>query len=172
MIRRHHGAVYGYLRRLGADRSLAEDLTQETYARAWSRIATLRRSASLRSWLLTIARNEFLQWHRASRCRPSDLPDGAETAAQPGAETGLLVDERDRELRWAVAVLEPELQEAVALHYFQGLSFRESGAVIGIPAGTVKSRIHRALGRLRVTLESKEARHETERAGTATARDS
>ena len=61
LIRRHHQGVYGYLRRLGAQPSRAEDLTQETYAKAWRRIETLRDAASLRSWLLTIARNEFFQ---------------------------------------------------------------------------------------------------------------
>jgi RNA polymerase sigma-70 factor (ECF subfamily) len=67
LIRVHHAAVYGYLRRLGADASRAEDLTQDTYLRAWRSIESIRRAASLRSWLLTIARNEFFQRMRVGR---------------------------------------------------------------------------------------------------------
>jgi RNA polymerase sigma-70 factor (ECF subfamily) len=170
LIRRHHSQVYGYLRRLGADPGLAEDLTQETYARAWQGIRTLRKAASLRSWLLTIARNELFQQMREGRPETTalaDLPERTDDA--PGAEITLVRDERDRMVRRAVARLEPTLCEAIALHYFQGLSFREAGAVIGIPAGTVKSRVHRALGCLRALLEQQEADHEPERAAKASA---
>jgi len=170
LIRRHHQGVYGYLRRLGAQPSRAEDLTQETYAKAWRRIETLRDAASLRAWLLTIARNEFFQRLRVARpdaegCE--DLPEIEDP--DPGAENAMIDSERDRRLRRAVGRLEPTLQEAVALHYFQDLSFRETGSVLGIPAGTVKSRIHRALGELRALLEQTEADHERQRAEEAAA---
>ena len=172
LVRRHHRGVYGYLRRLGADASQAEDLTQETYAKAWLRIGTLRRTASLRSWLLTIARNEFLQWVRVERPEVVASDELAECPGDhPGADGELLRSERQRELRRAVAALEPKLQETVALHYLQGLSLREVGAVMGIPAGTVKSRVNRALGHLRELLGTKEAEHGTERVGKALARN-
>lgn len=170
LIRRHHEGVYGYLRRLGADVSLAEDLTQETYARAWSRIGALRESASLRSWLLTIARNEFFQWMRVKRPEIgpyAPVPDRA--ADDPGAEEALALSERDLALRRAVARLEPDLEEAVALHYFQDLSFAEVATVLGVPAGTVKSRIHRALGCLRALLEKGEENDDERRARKAIA---
>jgi RNA polymerase sigma-70 factor (ECF subfamily) len=174
LVRRYHHGVYGFLRRLGADPSLAEDLTQETYAKAWRRIETLRRSASLRSWLLTIARNEYLQWARVERPEVAAIDEGreAEDDGTAGAESDLLLSERDRAVRRAVSLLDPVLRETVALHYFQDLSLREVGEVQGIPAGTVKSRVNRALGRLRELLEPKEADHETERAGEALAGDS
>jgi len=173
LIRRHHRGVYGYLRRLCADAAQAEDLTQETYAKAWLRIGTLRRTASLRSWLLTIARNEFLQWVRVDRPEVVSIDELAERPGdQPGADGELLHSERQRALRRAVEALEPTLQETVALHYFQGLSLREVGAVMGLPAGTVKSRVNRALGRLRELLGTKETEHGTERVGKALARDS
>jgi RNA polymerase sigma-70 factor (ECF subfamily) len=165
LIGRHHSRVYGYLRRLGADSGLAADLTQETYARAWRGIGELRKAASLRSWLLTIARNEYLQYVRVGRpeTAPLDgLPDREDPL--PGAELTLVRDERDRMVRRAVGRLEPVLRETIALHYFQGLSFREAGEVLGIPAGTVKSRVHRALGDLHAFLERQEADHERQRA--------
>ena len=165
LIGRHHSRVYGYLRRLGADSGLAADLTQETYARAWQGIRKLRKAASLRSWLLTIARNEFFQWARAGRPETEALIDPEEPRdAAASAEVVLAHDERDRAVRHAVTRLDPLLRETIALHYFQGLSFREAGAVLGIPAGTVKSRVHRALGRLHALLDQQEADHEGQRA--------
>lgn len=172
LVQRHHRGVYGYLRRLGADPTQAEDLAQETYAKAWLRIGSLRRTASLRSWLLTIARNEFLQWVRVDR--PEVTVGDALTeplAEAPRVEDELLRSERGNELRRAVAELPPALQETVALHYFQGLSLREVGSVMGLPMGTVKSRVNRALGQLRELLDTKEAEHGTERVGKALARN-
>lgn len=163
LIRSHHQGVYGYLRRLGADAFLAEDLTQETYAKAWQRIETLRKSASLRSWLMTIARNEYLQSVRAGRQGTAGTEGRSEMEDPgPGPEGEAVLTERDRRVRRAVAQLEGPLQEALALHYFQELSLREVGAVLGIPPGTVKSRIHRAIGCLRNLLEEKESNDERE----------
>jgi RNA polymerase sigma-70 factor (ECF subfamily) len=170
LVRRHHEGVYGYLRRLGADPAQAEDLTQETYARAWQRIGTLRRAASLRSWLLTIARNEFFQWMRTQHpdvTSPREAPEREDPA--PGAHEVLARSQRDRRLRRAVDRLEPDLRETVSLHYFLELSLREVADVLGIPPGTVKSRLNRALGCLRALLDKEEADHEGTRAEEALA---
>ncbi len=170
LIRRHHQGVYGYLRRLGADAALAEDLTQETYAKAWTRIGMLKDAASLRSWLLTIARNEFFQWVRAERRMVAEPPVLLERRDEsPVADEMMMLAERDRDLRRAIARLDPPLQEAVALHYFQDLSLREVGDVLGLPSGTVKSRINRALGCLRSLLDGKEVGHEERSAQTTPA---
>lgn len=163
LILRHHAAVYGWLRHLGADGPLAEDLTQETYARAWTRIDSLRQARSLRSWLLTIARNEYLQ--RARLKRPLEVgieAAAAAAAADPPADDLLARTERDANLRRAVSRLDGVLREAVILHYFQELSLREVGAVLGVPPGTVKSRINRALTTLRDLLNKEEAHDRSE----------
>ena len=163
LIDRHHAGVYGYLRRLGADSHRAEDLTQETYLKAWQRIESLRDSTSLRSWLLTIARNEFLQWVRGEHPAVAFYGDVPETIdLNPGVESTLDGKRRDEAVRDAVARLDPDLRETIALHYFQGLSLREVGEVMGVPVGTSKSRIHRALVDLRGLLESMEVDHERE----------
>jgi RNA polymerase sigma-70 factor (ECF subfamily) len=153
LVRRHHAGVYAYLRRLARSSDVAEDLTQDTYAQAWTHVGSLRRCASLRAWLLTIARNEFLQWVRGRRPEEA-LPDGLARAAsaEPSAEAALLASEREGCLRSAVSRLDPALQEAVCLHYFQDLSLREVSEVLGVPAGTVKSRLNRALGELRLQI--------------------
>ncbi|MFQ5720534.1 MAG: RNA polymerase sigma factor [Acidobacteriota bacterium] len=172
LIARHHRDVYGFLRHLGAVPDLAEDLTQETYGKAWRHITTLRQSTSLRSWLLAIARNEFLQWVRGDhpeRESTGILPDREDITPDPQAVA--LRSERRRVLRRAVHQLQPELRETVALHYFHDLSLRECGRLLGLPAGTVKSRLHRALECLRALLERKEADHASRRTGKALAHD-
>lgn len=153
LIERYHRTVYGYLRSMGTDHETAEDLTQETYSRVWDKISVLRQVGSLRAWILTIARNELLQ---AARKRRPDLEARAELPAvadpAPGPLAELEEAERDRALRLALRRLDPSLVEAVSLHYFQDLSLREVGAVLGIPVGTVKSRLHRALRELQEML--------------------
>ena len=173
LIRIHHTAVYAYLRRLGADASCAEDLTQETYMRAWASIESLRRAASLRSWLLTIARNEFFQRMRARRIETVGLDQAAEgVSGDARADDVVAISERDGAVREAVRRLEPELQEAIALHYFQNQSFREVAEVLGVPFGTAKSRVHRALLGLRALLGKEAADHERQRADEAVAKRS
>jgi RNA polymerase sigma-70 factor (ECF subfamily) len=161
LIRIHHQAVYGYLRRLCSDPTLAEDLTQETYARAWSAVGGLRRVESLRAWLLTIARNQFLQLVRkrgAQETSIDDAPDPVDPA--PSALAAAADAQRDARLRSVVDRLEPGLRDTVALHYFHELSLREVGFVLSLPTGTIKSRLNRALVSLRQVLDQQEANHE------------
>jgi len=161
LIQRHHPVVFGHLRRLGADPALAEDLTQETYAQAWRGIDGLRDVASLRSWLLTIARNEFLQVVRNRNPEVTGLDALPEPPAlDPPADALAVHAERDAELRRAVARLDSPLRQTVALHYFQDLSLREVAEVLRLPRGTVKSRLNRALDTLRGLLEQEATNHE------------
>lgn len=170
LIERHHHKVYGYLRRLGADPALAEDLTQECYTRAWQRIDSLREAASLRSWLLTIARNELLQHARSRGPEPGGLEEADHLPAQrPSPEEAADDAGRDQRLHRAVGRLEGDLRETIVLHYFQDLSLREVGAVLGVPHGTAKSRVNRALQRLRVLLQEEGEDHGERRSGTTAA---
>jgi RNA polymerase sigma-70 factor (ECF subfamily) len=161
LIRAHHHAVYGYLRRLCRNEALAEDLTQQTYVRAWSGVGTLRRVGSLRAWLMTIARNEFFQLVRKRKLQESlidDTPDPVDPA--PDALANAADAQRDARLHQAVDRLDSGLRETLALHYFQELTLREVGAVLGLPVGTVKSRLNRALESLRRELGPQESNHE------------
>jgi len=173
LIRRHHALVFGHLKRLGADTALAEDLTQETYAKAWRGIDGLRRAASLRSWLLAIARNEYFQHVRKRRSEGTALDTIPERIdAGPSPDATAAAGERDQRLHRELGRLDPTLRETVALHYFQDLSLREVAEVLGVPAGTVKSRLNRALASLRASLEQEALTYGQEATGGAAPGDS
>ena len=164
LIERHHGMVFGYLRGLGAYHALAEDLTQETFLQAWRSIDRLREAASLRSWLIAIARNEFLQSVRVKVLPVVELDDSSDVVdPSAGTDTRFEQHERDRKTRHAVQQLELTLRETIALHYFEGFPLREVATITGVPAGTAKSRLNRALECLRELLDQ-ENEH-VERAG-------
>jgi RNA polymerase sigma-70 factor (ECF subfamily) len=149
----HAGALWGYCLRLtGNDHARAEDVVQETMLRAWRHVARLDESrGSVRSWLFTTARNIVIDEWRGRRSR-SELP----VAAVP--EPGEVQDRTDQLLQsWVVAEalrrLSREHQVVLLECYYRGASVAEAAQRIGIPEGTVKSRVHYALRGLRLALQ-------------------
>ena len=161
-VRRHHAAVFRLLLHLSRDSHAAEDLTQETFAAAWSSIGSFRGSASLATWLHRIAYCKYADRQRRGR-RPeaqidarSLVADLSEKRSSParGPLDDLLADEQSRRLALAVDALDEADRELVVLHYLQGLSFREMAEVLGRPAGTVKWRVSEVLARLRELIDA------------------
>jgi len=141
-----------YARALVTDAERADDLVQDCLERAWSRSHLLRSKAELRSWLLTILHNIYVSDVR-KRVRES-LP-----AADGNAEAAGSIpapQEHDlalRELPAALAALEADQRAAVLLVGLEDLSYREAASVLGIPVGTLMSRLHRGRKRLRALME-------------------
>lgn len=140
---------------VGADD--AEDVAQEAVTIAWRRRADLRDTAAMRAWLLRITVNTCHNWRRA-RNNPAErytlslteeplLPQGL-YASDPGASDHAI----RLDLRQAIAGLEAESQQLIALRYFAGLDSTEIGALLGIPAATARTRLRRALILLRERL--------------------
>lgn len=153
-VRRHYAPIYRLLVRLCRDADLAEDLTQETFAAAWVKIATYAGASSLATWLHRIAYRKFIDWRRARRSlaiADCDVDEVASGGAGP-AEAAML-DEESRGLRLAMDRLPPAERDALALHYLQGLSYREMACVLDEPGGTVKWRTSLALKHLRDQLQ-------------------
>lgn len=129
----------------------AEDATQETFLRAYTRLATYRPGSDFRAWLLAIAAHWCLDQLR--RKRPVPL-----TAAQPlaapgdGLEEGAIRAERRRAVRTAVAALSAGDRAMVQSRHWGGLSYAEIGVAAGVPLSTVRMRLFRAHNRLRAAL--------------------
>ena len=152
----HAGPLLGYVLRLtGGDRYRAEDVVQETLLRAWRHPEALAASdGSPRPWLYTVARHLVVDGVRARNARP------IETSGEHLVDVALDDDELDRALTsWEVAdaltTLTPDHRAVLVETYFRGRSVAEAATVLGIPAGTVKSRTYYALRALRLALEER-----------------
>jgi RNA polymerase sigma-70 factor (ECF subfamily) len=132
----------------------AQDAAQEGLVKAWLSLERFRAGAPFRPWLVRIVINEAHNRRRASGRQAGlalRLAEPADAAA-PGAEAVALADERRAGVLAAVAGLREEDQLVIAARYFLGLSEAETATALSLPAGTVKSRLSRALARLREAL--------------------
>jgi RNA polymerase sigma-70 factor (ECF subfamily) len=151
----HAGPLLAYALRLtDGDRGRAEDVVQETLVRAWRHPEALDESRGpVRSWLFTVARNVAVDAHRARRARPTEVSDAVLATVPAG-------DEIERALEsWlvadALATLTPDHRAVIVETYYRGRSVADAATVLGVPAGTVKSRAHYALRALRLALEER-----------------
>jgi len=146
----YHERIYRFMRRLGHGQQLSEDLTQETFLRAWRHIGQLRDGKALEAWLYRIAGNVSKLYWRRHRIKESTSIDSV--AAPSTGEAGHDVIGRSEELNRlhrAVDRLSWKLRQAIVLHYMQHLSIAEAAKAAGIRQGTFKSRLNRALNTLR-----------------------
>jgi RNA polymerase sigma-70 factor (ECF subfamily) len=155
LVSEMQGLVFNGARRWLPSRQDAEDVTQEVFVRAYQalggyppeRIGALR----IRPWLFTITLNLCRNHARARGRRPveveldGDRAPGSAPAAEQHALDAVAVDE------WRVRLQElvPRQRDAIVLRHVVGLTYAEVGEVLGRPAGTVKSDVHRGVGRLR-----------------------
>ena len=148
LIDRHQQAVRGFLRRLIADPSDADDLAQETFMVAWTRPRSYRGEASVRSWLCGIAwrkaRGAQRSWFRRRARETRWAGDAEQIAAAPSPESAGV----DR----ALAALPIEQRAVIVLCLIQDFSHAEAAAILGTPLGTVKSHVARGKARLLAAL--------------------
>ena len=152
----HLDAAYNLARWLTRDAHDAEDMVQEAYMRAYKRFSTFR-GGNGRAWLLSIVRNcsyDLLKRNGARTCDDSFDEEGyiMKTTSTCDPEAALLREERAERVRNALADLLPEHREILILREMEELSYREIASIIGVPMGTVMSRISRARNRLHQNL--------------------
>ena len=155
----HLDTLYRVARRLTGEPADAEDLVQEALLKAWRGWAGFTPGSNARAWLLTILRNAFVSRWRSRRREGTSVPlDDAEPflAARGNGEEdpgGRFFDQlMDAKVTQAVEALPDEYREAVVLSDLEGLPYAEVAEVLGVPVGTVKSRLFRARRRLQRTL--------------------
>ena len=137
--------LLAYFRRQPALATAAEDLLQDTFVRAIRGFDRLQASVSPRAYLFGIARHVSIDALRA--CRPTD-----ELATEPPAPSAAPEDPRLDAMRAAIAILSEPQRETLLLKLNHELSYEEIAELLGIPVGTVRSRLHHALLHLRATL--------------------
>jgi RNA polymerase sigma-70 factor (ECF subfamily) len=148
--RRTAAAVAGF--------DVAEDAAQEAFVRAYRSLHQLHPGARFRPWLLAIvanvARNQRRSAQRWARRAERSGEGRVDAGVAPSAEDSALAGRRRRDLHTALDALPARYREAVACRYLLDLSEAETAAVLGVPRGTVKSRLSRGLERLQRSLPS------------------
>jgi len=159
LARRYHAGVYNYLCWIARDRTLAEDLTQETFVKVWQHPPEARGERAMKAWIYRIARNEYLQYRRRAGLTTVALEECAENAVMdtaPAPQVELERRDSSDRVHDAVEGLPDLYREVIVLHNLEGLSLRQVAAALEVPLGTVKSRRARAFERLRGLLPGPE----------------
>jgi RNA polymerase sigma factor (sigma-70 family) len=161
IVRRHQSIAFRTALVITGSAADAEEAAQDAFVKAHGALGRFHEGAPLRPWLLTIVANEARNRVRAAGRRERLALRVAEErrpgGAVPSPEAALLDFEQRDELLAAVAALPEADREAIACRYFLELSEAETASVLGCPRGTVKSRLSRALGRLRERMEVADA---------------
>jgi RNA polymerase sigma-70 factor (ECF subfamily) len=151
LVRTYQAPVYRFLRHFLGDATLAEDVAQETFVRAYQRLGTFGFRAKFSTWVFSIARNAGVDAVR-SQGRRLRLVERAQPPVPSGDPAA------SAEVSAAVAALEPRLREPLLLVEVLGLTYREAAAMLDVPEGTVKSRVFHAREALAAWFEEGRAR--------------
>ena len=166
LVHRYEKELFGYLRRYLGNAEAAEDVFQQTFLQVHLKCEQFEPGRPVRPWLYTVATNQAIDFQRRNR-RHRMVSLDRQLGGNANRETGAWVEmiesqelgpDEDAELhemrnrvRCAVDSLPEQVRQVVMLVYFQGLKYREAADVLDIPVGTVKSRLHAAIGKLHET---------------------
>ena len=163
LVRRYERELFGYLRRYLGDATLADDVFQNTFLQLYTKINTYECGRPVRPWLFTIATHQAIDALRRNGRHAALSLDEQRSSAEDGDLHQLLDalqqrtpnpldavqgEERRQLVRTSVDQLPENLRQVVLLAYYHGLKYREIATLVGIPVGTVKSRLHTALIKL------------------------
>jgi RNA polymerase sigma factor (sigma-70 family) len=156
LVRRHQGLAFRTAYAVCGDAAEAEDATQEAFVKAYRALGRFRVGSAWRPWLLRIVANEARNRRRAEGRRRHLVVQaghaGGGSGEAPAPDVTALLHEQRSALAQALARLEPPHREVVVLRHLLDLSEAECAAVLDVPRGTVKSRLARALDKLREDL--------------------
>jgi RNA polymerase sigma-70 factor (ECF subfamily) len=163
LVRAYERRVFALVLRMIDNRAEAEDLAQEVFVQVFKAIGSFRRESKLSTWIYRIAinlcknRSKYLRVRHSSEQDPLEPHEGDASRraggdiARPDEMTA--GKQVERIVQRAIGALEPSFRECLILRDVEDLSYEEIGDITGLPAGTVKSRIHRARAQLRDIVE-------------------
>jgi RNA polymerase sigma-70 factor (ECF subfamily) len=153
LVEPYDRALKAFAYRLVGDRDLMDDALQEAYLRAFRALPSLRGADAMRSWLYRIVYSAAMDLLRARRRTPHVALDHTVERPDPAPDPAEVAASR-RDLAAALDSLPPSMRAAVLLVDAEGRSYEEAGAILGVPEGTVASRLSRAREVLRRAMAS------------------
>lgn len=157
--------IYNFLHRLVGDRDVAEDLTQETFVKAWKKLKRFDQKRSFKTWLFTIAKNTAFDWLKKKKEIPfsSFTDEEGESWLENVADENILPDEIlersdiTEELDAILQKIPVHYRAILLLHYKEDFSLHEIAEILGEPYNTIKSRHQRGIARLKKAFNEKYA---------------
>ena len=157
LVRKYQRSVHALAWRRVGDFHIAEDITQETFLKAYQRLSTLKKPQRFASWLYVIAANQCKAWLRKKHLWVQSLEDTSSAQLEKATYSGYIVEENERTAaesqREVVKKLLAKLQESertvMTLHYFGEMTCEEISKFLGVSVGAIKNRLYRARRRLK-----------------------
>jgi RNA polymerase sigma-70 factor (ECF subfamily) len=153
LFRLYQKPIVNYLFRLSWNKPLSEDLLQEAFLRVWKAAPNYEPTAKVSTWIFRIAHNLFI--NEAAKRRETAL-EGADQEQRHDPSSDLARRELQSAVQKAVEALPAGEREVLLLSEFKGFKYTEISEILGIPVGTVKSRMFSAVQRLKETLKGLE----------------
>ena len=141
LVRAYHGKLLYYVRRLVEDQDLAEDVLQDTWLAAWRQLPRLRAAQAFRVWIYRIAHGRAVSRIRGE-ARYVGMAEDFDVPVEEGVEDEEFDARHAEQVHLALLRLSSAPREALILHFLEDMSHEEIAEVVGVPVGTVKSRIH------------------------------
>lgn len=168
LVDAHYAALFRYAYRLTGSAADAEDLTQEAFRKAFTRLPQLREPDRARAWVFRILRNLYLHRVRDEKRRRSVPLDAIGDLPAPDGESRDAIAIEPEQLQQVLNELDEGFRTPLILFYFEEFSYRDIAEQMDLPIGTVMSRLARAKGYLRAKLNSSSSAGEAECAGDQT----
>lgn len=156
LVQTYQSRVFNFVRSMVRNDEVAEDITQESFVKAFFSLKRLQNPGSFKSWLFRIANNNTLDWLRRKRFQLIDVDEQIHESYvdERNPERGAMEEERLLHVRKALDKLKPDQKAILVMCDLQGLSYAEIAEVLKVPFGTVQSRIFYARKKLKEHLDT------------------
>ena len=157
LVKKYQRSVHALVWRKIGDFHIAEDITQDTFLKAYQRLSTLKKPQRFASWLYVIAANHCSTWLRKKRLWTQSLEETNNAQLEKATYSGYVIEENERMTeetqREIVKKLLAKLQESertvITLHYLGGMNYEEISEFLGVSVAAIKNRLYRARNRLK-----------------------